>query len=138
MSKELNNLNKLVEKDISNDFPEWYVSISFSKSRSKNYPQAVALAKMAPKYIEQTVEDNILHQAIYSEKCEEYHAFIKLYELVRNWNSSFVAINGNPVEKKDLNNFKTCYSNKCESKNNEYCFKNLDLADNPYGCNQIK
>ena len=45
-------------------FPEWYVLFLW-KSSSSNYGKAVALAKAAPQYYEQTVNNMIIHQAIY-------------------------------------------------------------------------
>ena len=59
ITNELDNTHALAKKDFSNDFPNWYASVSFGKSRSKNYVQAIALAKMAPKYIENDVEGSI-------------------------------------------------------------------------------
>ncbi len=79
---------------VGTDFPDWYISLSFGKSRSAAYPQAVALAKMATKYLEHDIDGKPLHQAIYSDEPKEYLKFIKLYELVSGWKSCFVVING--------------------------------------------
>lgn len=129
---------QVVEKDLSDEFPNWYVSLSFGKSRSKNYPQAVALAKMAPKYIENKVEGNVMHQAIYSEQCNEYLAFIKLYELINNWKSSFVVINGQLVDRKIIGGINYCYGDKCRSGNSDFCYGASVYTNNPFGCHRIQ
>lgn len=138
MSKEINNSNELVEKNISEDFPEWYISISFGKSRSKNYAQAVALAKLAPKYLEHTIDGNLLHQAIYSDKYDEYLSFIKLYELINKWKSSFVAINGKLVDRKIISGINYCYGDKCRSGNPDFCYGASQFTKNPFGCHRLQ
>jgi hypothetical protein len=138
MPKDIDSFNGLVKKNLSDDFPEWYISLSFGKSHSKNYTQAVALAKMAPKYIEQTVDSNLLHQAIYSDKCDEYLSFIKLYELVQNWKSSFVAINGKLVDRKIVGGINYCYGDKCRSGNPDFCYGASQFTENPFGCHRLQ
>ncbi len=119
-------------------FPSWYVSISFAKSKSENYPMAVALAKAAPQYHEQIDNSRILHQAIYSAKPNEYLAFIRLYELVSNWKSSFVFINGNMVDRKIISKLNYCYGDNCRSGNPDFCFGASYMTDNPFGCHRFQ
>lgn len=120
------------------EFPDWYVSISFGKSVSKNYPQALALAKMAPQYIENEVGGKILHQAVYSDKTDEYLQFIKLYELICQWKSCFVVINGNVVDRKIIGGLNYCYGDKCRSGNPNFCYGASPITDNPFGCHRIQ
>lgn len=138
MSGELSNKQDIIKKDFSSEFPEWYVCISFVKSTSKNYTQAIALAQMAPKYIEQTIDGNILHQAIYSHKPDDYLAFINLYELINNWKSSFVAINGQLVDRKIIGGINYCYGDKCRSGNPEFCYGASQFTKNPFGCHRLQ
>lgn len=119
-------------------FPNWYISVSFGKSRSENYPIAVALAKAAPQYHEQVNDGRILHQAIYSSNSREYLDFIRLYELVANWKSSFVFINGTMVDRKIVSNLNYCYGDNCRSGNPDFCFGASYMTDNPFGCHRFQ
>lgn len=131
------NVNLL---DIPNniDLPEWYVSISFGESTSKNYPQAVALAKTAPHYIENVIDGKIIHQAIFSDKPSEYLQFIKLYELVSNWKSCYVIINGVMVDRKIIGNLNYCYGDKCRSGKSDFCYGASEYTSNPFGCHRAQ
>jgi hypothetical protein len=118
--------------------PDWHISISFGKSNSKNFPQAVALAKMAPQYFEQTVDKNILHQAVYSDQPDQYLQFIKLYELIQNWKSCFVVINGQLVDRKIVGGLNYCYGDKCRSGNPSFCYGASMFTENPFGCHRLQ
>lgn len=119
-------------------FPEWYVSLSFGKSSSSNYGKAVALAKAAPQYYEQTVNNMIIHQAIYSSKPSEYLNFIMLYELVGGWKSAFVIINGALIDRKIIGKLNYCYGDKCRSGNKKFCFGASYMTENPFGCHRLQ
>lgn len=120
------------------DFPDWYVSLSFGKSNSPNYPQAVELAKMAPIYLEQDNDGQILHQAVYSDKANEYLQFIQLYELVRNWKGHYVVINGELVDRKIISGLNYCYGDRCRSANPDFCFGASPMTGNPFGCHRMQ
>ncbi len=119
-------------------FPDWYVSLSFGKSASENYPKAVALAKSAPQYLEQVDDGKILHQAVYSHKPKEYLAFIMLYELVSSWKSTFVIINGQLIDRKIVGKLNYCYGDKCRSGNNRFCYGASYMTENPFGCHRLQ
>lgn len=119
-------------------FPDWYISISFGKSTSNNYAKAIALAKSAPTYHEQVDDGNILHQAIYSHKPNEYLAFIQLYELVGSWKSSFVMINGKFIDRKIVGNLNYCYGDRCRSGNPTFCHGASYMTNNPFGCHRLQ
>ena len=119
-------------------FPDWYASISFGKSSSPNYQKAVALAKGAPQYHEQSDGNSILHQAIYSAKSDEYLQFIMLYELVGTWKSSFAVINGALIDRKVIGQLNYCYGDKCRSGNPEFCYGASEMTKNPFGCHRLQ
>lgn len=119
-------------------FPDWYVSISFGKSTSDNYMKAVTLAKAAPQYHEQIDDGKILHQAVYSSKPKEYLAFIMLYELVGNWKSSFVIINGELIDRKIVGQLNYCYGDKCRTGNPKFCYGASYMTENPFGCHRLQ
>ncbi len=125
-----------VVKDVG--FPDWHISISFGNSRSENFPQARGLAMMAPKYLEHTIEGKAIHQAVYSSQPTEYLAFVKLYELVSNWKSCFVVINGQVVDRKIVGGLNYCYGDRCRSGNPEFCYGASYMTANPFGCHRIQ
>lgn len=135
--KSYDNIN-LPDIPKSIDFPDWYISISFGESPSKNYPQAVALAKSAPQYIENVVDNKILHQAVFSDEPSEYLQFIKLYELVSNWKSCYVIINGVMVDRKIVGNLNYCYGDKCRSGKSDFCYGASEYTSNPFGCHRAQ
>ena len=116
----------------------WSISISFGKSSSQNYQKAVALAKAAPYYHEQTDDGHILHQAVYSAAPQEYLAFVMLYELVGSWKSAFVFINGNPVDRKIIGQLNYCYGDRCRSAEPAFCFGASSMTTNVFGCHRIQ
>ena len=129
-------INKIDEKI---DFPDWYISLSFGHSTSKNYNKAFTLAKHAQKYIEEYDDsDNVIHQAIYSEEPNEYLAFIKLYDLVKNWKSSFVIINGDLMDSKIIGKINYCYSDKCRSGDSSFYYGASAATKNPFGCHRLQ
>lgn len=120
------------------DGPDWYISLSFGKSSSASFPQAIALAKMAPQYLENDVEGKIVYQAIYSQSPKDYLNFVKLYELVSNWKSCFVIINGEVVDRKIIGQLNYCYGDCCRSGNPEFCYGASDMTENPFGCHRLQ
>lgn len=120
------------------DYSGWNISISFGKSSSQNYQKALTLAHAAPQYHEQVYDGNILHQATYSASSKDYLAFIMLYELVCDWKSSFVFINGQPIDRKIIGQLNYCYGDKCRSTDPRYCFGASYMTENPFGCHRIQ
>ncbi|MCF8011243.1 MAG: hypothetical protein K9L17_02835 [Clostridiales bacterium] len=115
----------------------WHVSISFGKSTSKNFTKALAMAKSAPQYIESTDEKgNPIYQAIYGPK--DYLSFISLYELISNWKSTFVFINGEMVDRKIVGALNYCYGDKLRSGNPDFCFGASQFTENPFGCHRAQ
>lgn len=132
------NTNNLLDISTNIVFPNWYISISFGKSTSKNYETAVYLAKIAPQYIYTEKNNNPIHQAIYSNKPNEYLQFIKLYELVSNWKSTTVIINGQIVDRKIVNNLNYCYGDKCRTGKSDFCYGASQFTSNPFGCHRAQ
>lgn len=130
--------NKRDENASVPGFPSWYISLSFGKSNSNNYGKAVELAKSAPTYLETNPDGNIIHQAIYSNNSKEYLQFIKLYELVKNWKSSFVIINGEHIDRKIVGQLNYCYGDKCRSGNPSFCYGASYMTENPFGCHRLQ
>lgn len=119
-------------------YPDWYISISFGESKSPSFAQAVALAKLAPQFMINNVEGKKLYQAIYSDKPNEYLQFIKLYELVSNWKSCFVILNGKVMDRKIVGKLNYCYGDKCRSGNPDFCYGASEMTENPFGCHRLQ
>lgn len=113
---------------------EWNVSVSFGKSRSKNIERAVFLARKAPSFL----EGDDLFQATYSAKPKEYLEFIKLYEMVSAWKSTFVAIRGEQIDRKVIGDLNYCYGDKCRSGNKDFCYGASLMTENPFGCHRLQ
>ena len=122
----------------NNSTQEWNISISFGKSSSANFPQAVALAQMAPHYIENDFDGQILYQSIYSSSPKDFLLFIKLYELVCNWKSCYTFINGQIVDRKIIQKLNYCYGDKCRSGNKYFCYGASYMTQNPFGCHRLQ
>lgn len=129
-------INNTISKEII--YPNWYISISFGESKSPSFAQAVALAQMAPQFIINNVEGKNLYQAIYSDKPSEYLQFIKLYELVSQWKSCFVILNGKVMDRKIISKLNYCYGDKCRSGNSDFCYGASEMTENPFGCHRLQ
>ena len=116
----------------------WFCTISFKKSRSKNFSQALQLAEMAPEYNEYTEEDNIIYQATYGAKPDEYLSMLNLWELVKGWKSSFMNINGEIVDKNTFSKMNRCYADKCRENTSDFCYGVSMYTKNPLGCHRAK
>lgn len=130
------NVEDALSKEII--YPNWYISISFGESKSQSFAQAVALAQMAPQFIINNVEGKKLYQAIYSDKPNEYLQFIKLYELVSNWKSCFVVLNGKIMDRKIIGKLNYCYGDKCRSGRSDFCYGASEMTENPFGCHRLQ
>lgn len=126
------------KKEISKNISSWTISVSFGKSTSSNYNKAVFLAKHSTNYYEDSSEKNIIHQATYTSEPSEYLSFIKLYELVGSWKSSFVFINGKFVDRKIVGKLNYCYGDKCRSGNDRFCYGASEYTINPFGCHRLQ
>lgn len=135
-SKNVINVENSLSKEIV--YPDWYISISFGESKSQSFAQAVALAQMAPQFIINNVEGKNLYQAIYSDKPNEYLQFIKLYELVSQWKSCFVILNGKVMDRKIISKLNYCYGDKCRSGKSDFCYGASEMTENPFGCHRLQ
>ena len=130
------NINS--KNELSKCISSWNISISFGKSSSSNYSKAVYLAKQNPSYFEDAEGKNIIHQVTYTSAPNDYLSFIKLYELVGGWKSSFVFINGEMIDRKVIGKLNYCYGDKCRSGNNKFCYGASQFTANPFGCHRLQ
>lgn len=131
-------IDNATEKNTNIHLDGWYISVSFGKSSSDNFNRAIALAKAAPQYHTQTDNGHTLHQAIYSSKPNEFLQYITLYEVVKNWKTTFIMINGQIIDKKIIGKLNYCYGDKCRSGNTNFCYGASFMTDNPFGCHRLQ
>ena len=117
---------------------DWNISISFGRSSSQNFDRALFLAKQAPKYDEQEYNSKTIYQATYGKDQEQYLAFIQLYEMIQNWKSTTVFINGKMIDRKIIGGLNYCYGDKCRSGNPDFCYGASGMTTNPFGCHRLQ
>jgi hypothetical protein len=118
--------------------PNWRISVSFMKSRSNLFEQALTLAKLAPEFIETEHDGKIIYQALYNQEPKEYLKFIKLYEIVKSWKSCNVFINNRLIDRKVVGGINYCYGDRCRSGNPDFCDGASEMTANPFGCHRLQ
>jgi hypothetical protein len=124
--------------DISLPVSDWEIMVSFMKTRSDLFDQAVMLAKLAPKYIETQSNGKAIYQASYSHETKDYLKYVKLYELIKNWKSCNVFINNKLVDRKVIGSINYCYGDRCRSGNPDFCDGASEMTANPFGCHRLQ
>ena len=117
---------------------EWEASVSFGKSTSKSLERALFIARSARKYDEYEMGGDTVHQAYFGAASKEYLNFTRLYELVSNWKSSSVMINGVLVDRKIIGGINYCYGDKCRNGRSDFCFGASMFTENPFGCHRLQ
>ncbi|NMM64337.1 hypothetical protein HBE96_17070 [Clostridium sp. P21] len=144
-NKYLKKLEKQVEAVTSSkihdceniELPNWYIGVSFKKSTSKNYSQAVALSRLGLNY-EEKMEDTLIHHSSYTKDSRSFLIFMNLYNIIKDWNSCRIEINNKFLFQKSLDTLTECYCNKCKSSpKDSFCSGyNLKTA-NPFECHRL-
>ena len=116
----------------------WEIGISFSKSSSSNFQRALFLAKDSNRYVEQEYSGQIIYQAFFSSKPDDYLKFTRLYDLIGNWKSTSVTINGELIDRKIIGGINYCYGDKCRNGRKNFCFGASEMTDNPFGCHRLQ
>lgn len=116
----------------------WEISISFMRSTSRSFRQALMLAKRAPRFEESEYEGQTVYQAFFSQDPRDYLEFIKLYELIKTWKSCHVFINGRLIDRKVVGKLNYCYGDRCRSGNPAFCFGASPFTANPFGCHRLQ
>ena len=116
----------------------WYISVSFSRSSSSNFSRAIYLAKNADYFLQTDFSGQDIFQAFYRSNPTSYLNFIQLYELISNWKSTFVMINGQLVDRKLVSGLNYCYGDRCRSGRSDFCFGASMFTKNPFGCHRLQ
>jgi len=124
--------------DILMPDPSWMITISFAKSRSTSFGQALFLATMATEYLETEHGGDIVYQASFSQEPREYLKFIELYELISSWKSCSVSIYDKLVDRKVVGSVNYCYGDRCRFGNPSFCDGASEMTANPFGCHRLQ
>lgn len=115
---------------------ETTITLTFGKSTSKNYPIAVERAKSLPSYSETGENKDLVHQVTFS--FEEIDQLRNLLDLVGQWKSTTLYVNGKVVPFSEVSQVIYCYSERQRAYNPEdYCYgrdDTYDKNDNDFGC----
>lgn len=114
------------------------VDISFGRSTSATYEQALKIARNIPTYTEEG-EGKLTRHAV-TLPITEIELIINLWELTGSWKTSRLLINGQPASKKDLV-YKClgCFRERQKAYNREqYCYGESQYESNLWGCKQLR
>jgi hypothetical protein len=114
------------------------VELSFGRSSSANYEQAVGIARNIPTYREEGEGGSVRHAIIVA--ISEVELLINLWALVGTWKSARMLINGQPATKSALV-YKGvgCYRNRQKAFDpNQHCFGETQWEFNIWGCKRLE
>ncbi|MBD3341363.1 MAG: zinc ribbon domain-containing protein [Candidatus Lokiarchaeota archaeon] len=114
------------------------VEISFGLSSSANYAQAKEICEKLPNYIASGEGKTTKHYVCLP--ITEVELIINIWDLVGNWKSSQMLIDGQKSTKSDLvYRGVGCYRNRQNSYNpNQYCFGEREYEYNIWGCRRME
>lgn len=132
--KEIEQYDLIADKNRSS----WEIGISFSKSSSENFQRAIFLAKDANRYVEDDYAGKKIYQAFFSPRVEDYLKFTRLYDLIGQWKSVAVTINGELIDRKIIGGINYCYGDKCRNGREDFCYGASYMTANPFGCHRLQ
>lgn len=113
------------------------VEIAFGKSSSAQYPRAVEICRKVPSYTEVIEGPALSHRIVLP--ITEVELLINVWELVGNWKSSRMLIDGQPASKSDLvYGGVGCFRSRQRAfKPEQYCFGEKAHDANIWGCKRL-
>ncbi len=78
---------------------EHLLSVSFSKTSSKNYPLAVSLLDNTIKHQEKLIGKRIVHHAVFSKDPDHVAAAIVLLRLISGWKDTVIYAGGKKIQR---------------------------------------
>lgn len=116
----------------------WEIAVSFGKSSSANFDRALYLAQHADRYEKTIFNGKEVYQAFFHSEPQSFLAFVRLYELVGNWKSASVTINGEFADRKIVSGLNYCYGDRCRSGRSDFCYGASYMTKNPFGCHRLQ
>lgn len=113
------------------------VEILFGYSSSPNYQKAVDICKNIPSYSADADDKQAKHKI--TLPITEVELLINLYDLVGNWKTSQMLINGHASTKKQLTYYGVgCFRNRQKAyRPEQYCFGEREYEANIWGCKRL-
>ena len=113
------------------------VELSFGKSSSRNYDQAIEICRNTPSYTESGEGKQLRHTA--RLPITEIELILNLHKLVGGWKSSRLLINKQPATRTDLvYRGAGCYRNQQKAYDRDlYCFGKEAYEANIWGCKKL-
>lgn len=117
---------------------QWEISVSFGESSSPNLDRAIYLVQHSNKYNMIEFNGRKTYQGSFSSEPSSYLTFIKLYEMIADWKSTNVIINGVFADRKIVAGLNYCYGDKCRSGKKNFCYGASRMTENPFGCHRLQ
>ena len=114
----------------------WEIAVSFGKSSSANFDRALYLAQHADRYEKTIFNGKEVYQAFFHSEPQSFLAFVRLYELVGNWKSASVTINGEFADRKIVSGLNYCYGDRCRSGRSDFCYGASYMTKKPVRLSQ--
>ena len=116
----------------------WFITVSFGKTTSRNLQNAIFVAKQGRNFNEEEIDGAKIYTVEYSDSREDFKKFIMLYDIVGKWKSTAFFENGEMIDKKDIAEIKWCYGDKCTSVKADFCYGASQFTENPFGCHRLQ
>lgn len=113
------------------------ISIEFGHSTSSRFDEAVELAQRLPTHTSDGEGTDVVHQV--QLEATDVGLAVSLWEIVGNWKSARMTVDGERITKKDLTyGALGCYQNRQESfEPQEYCYGEREHDQNIWGCHNL-
>jgi len=117
----------------------WTLTLEFSRTSSKAFPQILKLAKNMEGFIEiQDVEGQPLYRVSFEPL--EIANFEQLYKKVKTWKGILIYVNDKMVPQADVSRWLICYRDKIKYLKSQplFCWGASTFTNNIFGCHRTK
>lgn len=111
-------------------------TIAFPKSKSRNFPAALSLAKLADEFEEKVDGKAVYYVSVFSVNQKNCSLLIALLDLAIDWKGVHIFLNGRPLNRsRHLTEMLKCYRDSLRVKDHKaYCFEIKESLGSPsYG-----
>ncbi len=114
----------------------WRLSLEFTESSSKSFPQILKVAQSNPGFREQVTEGIRTYSIHFGP--DEILKFDDLYKKVKIWKSTVVYVNGQLITSEDVSKWLRCFRDclKYQYSNPLFCYGASPYTFNLFGCHR--
>lgn len=114
----------------------WRLTLEFTESSSKSFPQILKIAKSNPGFRE-CVNEGVRSFSV-DFGPEEILKFDNIYKKIKSWKSTVVYVDGELITSEDVNKWLRCYRDclKCFYSNPLFCYGASPFTFNLFGCHR--